>query len=68
MRYLTESLGLSGARVYVAGQNLMYLTAKNYTGANPEAVNSRSTTTQYGYHLGGAPISRTISLGLNLDF
>tara|TARA_R110000868_G_scaffold145181_4_gene365251 strand:- start:26424 stop:29438 length:3015 start_codon:yes stop_codon:yes gene_type:complete len=65
---VTESLGLSGARVYVAGQNLMYLTAKNYTGANPEAVNSRSTTTQYGYHLGGAPISRTISLGLNLDF
>jgi len=65
---LASTLGLSGARVYLAGQNLLYITAKNYTGANPEAVNSRSTTTQYGYHLGGAPISRTISLGLNLDF
>lgn len=63
-----KTLGLRSARVYVSGQNLLYLTADNYTGANPEAIHSRSTATQYGYHLGGAPIAQTISLGLNLEF
>lgn len=62
-----DNLGISGLNVYAAGQNLMYLTATNYTGWNPEALDKTSPT-QYGYQRGGSPIYSTISLGLNLDF
>ncbi|MDN3664603.1 SusC/RagA family TonB-linked outer membrane protein [Algibacter miyuki] len=62
-----ERFKISGLRVYATGQNLIYKTADNYTGWNPEAVDKTSPT-QYGYQRGGSPIYRTISLGLNLDF
>ncbi|MDP5106465.1 MAG: TonB-dependent receptor [Polaribacter sp.] len=62
-----DSLGISGLNVYATGQNLMYITAANYTGWNPEALDKTSPT-QYGYQRGGSPIYSTISLGLNLDF
>lgn len=55
------------ARVYATGQNLLYVTADDYTGFNPESVNTTSATT-YGYQRAGSPIQRTISLGLNLEF
>ncbi|MGQ1910362.1 SusC/RagA family TonB-linked outer membrane protein [Marinifilum sp. RC60d5] len=55
------------ARVYVSAQNLFYLTADDYTGFNPESVDSTSPTT-YGYQRAGSPIYRTISVGFNLDF
>lgn len=59
--------GISGLRIYAAGQNLMYKTADGYTGFNPESIDRTSPTT-YGYQRAGSPIYRTISLGLNLDF
>ncbi|MDO7173279.1 SusC/RagA family TonB-linked outer membrane protein [Mariniflexile sp. AS56] len=62
-----DRFGVSGLRVYAAGQNLVYKTAANYTGWNPEALDKTSPT-QYGYQRGGSPIYSTISLGLNLDF
>jgi len=64
---LLESLNLSSARIYATGQNLVYLTADNYTGFNPEAILTTSTTT-FGYQRAGSPIQRTISLGINLEF
>ncbi|MDF1695796.1 MAG: TonB-dependent receptor [Saprospiraceae bacterium] len=57
----------SRARVYVAGQNLIYKTAEGYTGFNPESINTTSPTT-YGYQRAGSPIQRTISVGVNLEF
>ncbi|AWG20192.1 SusC/RagA family TonB-linked outer membrane protein [Flavobacterium faecale] len=62
-----KKIGVSGLKVYATGQNLMYKTASNYTGWNPEAVDKTSPT-QYGYQRGGSPIYSTVSLGLNLDF
>jgi len=59
--------GLSRARVYVAGQNLMYLKADGYTGFNPESINTTSSTT-YGYQRAGSPVFSTVSLGINLEF
>ena len=64
---LLTKYGLSGLRIYASGQNLMYKTASDYTGWNPESVIPTSPTT-YGYQLGGNPIYSTISIGLNLDF
>ncbi|WP_066224608.1 SusC/RagA family TonB-linked outer membrane protein [Formosa haliotis] len=62
-----DKFKISGLRVYATGQNLLYFTADNYTGWNPEAVD-KTNPTQYGYQRGGSPIYSTVSLGLNLDF
>ena len=66
-RKLTEKLDVSSFRIYLTGQNLMYLTADGYTGYNPESIRNTSPTT-YGYQLAGSPIFRTISLGTNIEF
>ncbi|WP_089376743.1 SusC/RagA family TonB-linked outer membrane protein [Lutibacter flavus] len=62
-----SKLNISKLRVYAAGQNLMYKTADDYTGFNPESVDRTGPTT-YGYQRAGSPIYSTISIGLNLDF
>ena len=62
-----SQFGINSARLYAAGQNLMYLTAHGYTGFNPESINDTSATT-YGYQRAGSPIYRTISIGLNVEF
>ncbi|ANW96812.1 SusC/RagA family TonB-linked outer membrane protein [Wenyingzhuangia fucanilytica] len=64
---MASKLGLSKARVYATGQNLLYLTASDYTGFNPESIDDTSATT-YGYQRAGSPIFRTISVGLNVEF
>ena len=62
-----SSLSLSSARVFFSGQNLIYITADDYTGFNPESINNTSPTT-YGYQRAGSPIFRTMSIGLNVEF
>ena len=62
-----SKFGISGLRLYASGQNLIYKTADNYTGFNPESID-RTSPTSYGYQRAGSPIYRTISIGLNLDF
>jgi TonB-linked SusC/RagA family outer membrane protein len=64
---LISKLNVSKLRIYFSGQNLMYLTADNYTGLNPESINNTSPTT-YGYQRAGSPVFSTVSFGLNLDF
>ena len=58
---------LTKARVYASGTNLLYFTASDYTGFNPESINNTSALT-YGYQRAGSPIQQTITLGLNLEF
>ncbi|MGY0391382.1 SusC/RagA family TonB-linked outer membrane protein [Bizionia sp. KMM 8389] len=65
--FISKTAVITKARVYVAGQNLMYFTADDYTGFNPESIDDTSGTT-YGYQRAGKPIFSTISLGLNLEF
>ena len=62
-----SKLKISKLRIYAAGQNLMYETADDYTGFNPESVDRTGPTT-YGYQRAGSPIYSTISIGLNVDF
>ena len=64
---VVKKLNLSSFRVFLSGQNLMYLTASDYTGFNPESINTTSATT-YGYQRAGSPINRTITLGFNVEF
>ncbi|MEO0900598.1 MAG: TonB-dependent receptor [Bacteroidota bacterium] len=68
-RDITSALKLSSLRLYATGQNLLFITASDYTGWNPEHVRDLPLgplTT--GYQRGGTAINRTITLGLNVEF
>lgn len=57
-KHITESLNISRCRFYLSGSNLLTLT--QYTGYDPEVGS--------GIDYGNYPQSRTITLGINLDF
>ena len=70
---LTDRLKISRLRLYVTGENLLYLTHSGYFGFNPEGTmnyTSRNANTPVtaGYQRTGSPIPRTITMGLNLKF
>jgi TonB-linked SusC/RagA family outer membrane protein len=64
---ILSKVKMTNARIYFSAQNLLYLTASNYTGFNPESINTTSSTT-YGYQRAGSPVFSTMSLGINVQF
>lgn len=65
--------GIRNARVYVSAQNLLYVMAADYIGYNPEGIFettgvTNSDPTLYGYQRGAAPLYKTYSIGVNLEF
>ncbi|MBO0937532.1 TonB-dependent receptor [Fibrella sp. HMF5335] len=62
---LANRVGLGNAQVYLQGQNL--LTFTGYTGLNPEISGTGGNRT-LGFDGGYMPVSRTITVGLNLSF
>ena len=64
---LTTKLGLTGLRLYATAQNLIYITADDYHGFNPEHVDG-SNPRAYGSQRAGTPIYKTVTFGLNVDF
>lgn len=64
---LTSKLGVSGLRLYATAQNLLYITADDYHGFNPEHIDG-SNPRAYGSQRAGTPIYKTFSFGLNVDF
>ena len=66
---ITSALKLSSLRLYATGQNLLFITASDYTGWNPEHIrNLPLGPLTTGYQRGGTAINRTITLGLNVEF
>ncbi len=65
---LISKVGLNGVRVYASGQNLLYITADEYNGFNPEYIDNDNNPRQYGSQRAGTPIFRTFTFGLNVDF
>ncbi len=69
---LLNKIKLSGVRAYFSGQNLIYLTASNYRGINPEA--RKTSGSSYGsplvdgYQRGAFPLNRTFTVGLDITF
>ncbi|MFK7755490.1 MAG: SusC/RagA family TonB-linked outer membrane protein [Flavobacteriales bacterium] len=60
---------IRGARVYVSAQNLIYIMAEDYVGFNPEGIDQGlGNPLTYGYQRGPAPLYRSFSIGVNLDF
>lgn len=64
---LTSKLGLTGLRLYATAQNLIYITAGDYHGFNPEHVDGNNPRA-YGSQRAGTPIFKTLTFGLNVDF
>ena len=69
---LTEKIGLSSVRAYVAASNLLYIMADDYTSYNPEGVKTSGSDylgpTTYGAQVGASPIVRSFTVGLNVNF
>lgn len=69
---LTRKIGLGSLRLYVAGTNLLYLMADDYTSFNPEGVEVTNGgylgPTTYGVQVGASPIVRSFTFGLNVNF
>lgn len=64
---VVSPIGLSGVRLYATAQNLLYITAPDYHGFNPEH-DDNGDVRAYGSQRAGTPIFRTVTLGLNIDF
>ena len=64
---VTSKLGISGLRVYTTAQNLLYITAKDYHGFNPEHVDGNNPRA-YGSQRAGTPVFKTVTIGLNVNF
>ena len=60
-------LGLDNLRLYVSGQNLLYMTSDDYHGFNPEFVDDPNPR-KYGEQRAGTPLFSTTSVGLNVNF
>ena len=57
---------LAGARVYLTGNNLF--TSTKYVGFDPDVSSQSVGTTNRGIDIGAYPLSRSITMGLNLNF
>ncbi|MGY8914958.1 MAG: SusC/RagA family TonB-linked outer membrane protein, partial [Flavobacteriales bacterium] len=64
---ITSKFGVSNLRIYATAQNLVYITADDYHGFNPEHVDDANPRA-YGAQRAGTPIYKTITLGLNVAF
>ena len=60
---VTSKIGLSDLRLYATAQNLIYITADDYHGFNPEH-DDEGNPRAYGSQRAGTPIYKTISIGL----
>jgi TonB-dependent starch-binding outer membrane protein SusC len=54
--------GITNARIYVSGENLFYLSNKDYGGYSPESLNTN------GGDYGAYPDARTYIVGINIGF
>jgi TonB-linked SusC/RagA family outer membrane protein len=69
---LTDKIGLSSVRAYVAASNLLYIMADNYTSYNPEGIQTAGSDyagpTTNGAQVGASPVIRSFTFGLNVNF
>ncbi len=65
-----KKIGLRELRVYVSGNNLFYIWAKDYKGINPESrkTDNYPSALVGGYQVGGFPITSSITFGVDVTF
>ena len=62
-----SSIGLTNARIYASGQNLLFIVGEDYSGFNPESTRDNGPL-NVGSSRRGTPLARTVSVGLNVEF
>ena len=64
---MVKKIGLSGLRLYLSGNNLFVITAKDFLGYDPE---STSSTNKFGQNMTffSYPRARTFTFGVNVTF
>lgn len=68
---LVQKLKLGSCRVYASGNNLIFVTARNFHGYNPEGYTSGEIAgvgSRPGYNSGSEPVNRVVTFGINLSF
>ncbi|GAA5221662.1 TonB-dependent receptor [Membranihabitans marinus] len=63
---MIEKASLSGARIYLSAQNLFTFTS--YHGYNPEVSSYNNSALTAGVNYYGYPTSKSITIGLNINF
>ncbi len=64
---LTSRVGITNLRLYATAQNLIYITADDYHGFNPEH-DDNGNVRAFGSQRAGTPIFKTFTIGMNIDF
>ena len=64
---LSSKIGITNARIYASGQNLVFLVGEDFSGFNPEGTRDNGPLNQ-GIQRRANPLARTVSLGLNVEF
>ena len=68
-RSLMTKAKIRNFRLYLSGQNIIFRTADDYNGFNPEFVESNSRIINaWGSQRAGSPVNKTYTIGFNLDF
>lgn len=67
-RSIAAKAGLNKARIYVSGQNLIFIMADGYTSFNPEGITDNDSPIRGGYQRGSAPVPHAFTVGVNLEF
>ncbi|MEO1438235.1 MAG: SusC/RagA family TonB-linked outer membrane protein, partial [Bacteroidota bacterium] len=66
---LLDKIKVRNFRLYFTGQNIVFITDEDYNGFNPEFVESNSRIINaWGSQRAGSPVTKTYSVGVNLDF
>lgn len=63
---LLNKINIDGLRIYVSGQNLLWLT--KYSGYDPEQHSGGNSNLNLGYDNKNYPVSKAFTVGLNLTF
>ncbi|MCC9064847.1 SusC/RagA family TonB-linked outer membrane protein [Flavobacterium piscisymbiosum] len=67
----TSKLGITKARFYLSGENLLFVKSSGFFGLNPEGITNSgvySSPLISGYQRGAFPVQRTISFGIDINF
>lgn len=65
---ISNLIGVSSARFYIAGQNIIYIMSDEYTSFNPEGVTNSDSPLREGYQVGAPPVPKAVTIGLNIEF
>jgi len=65
---ISNKVGINLARIYVSGQNLIYIMSDSYTSFNPEGVTDSESPLRGGYQVGASPVPSAVTVGLTVEF